>query len=63
MNKYIVRTLLIICLLASVGAVTTKAQIDSDVSVEADIPYAFIIRDTTLPAGKYVRQKYSMIQA
>ena len=48
------RRLLIVCLLASVGAVTTKAQIDSDMSVEADIPYAFVVRDTTLPAGKYI---------
>ena len=53
MNRYFGKTLLIVCLLAGVGAVTTKAQIDSDMSIEADIPHAFVVRDKTLPAGKY----------
>jgi hypothetical protein len=29
------------------------AQIESDVTVNADIPYAFTVMDRTLPAGKY----------
>jgi hypothetical protein len=54
MKEYIGRTLLIVCLLAGVGVVTAKAQIYSDTSVEADIPYAFIVGTTILPAGKYM---------
>lgn len=53
MNRYIGRTLLLVCLLAGVGGVTTKAQIDSGTPVEADIAHAFVVKDTTLPAGKY----------
>ena len=53
MNRYFRRTLLIGCLLAGVGVVTTKAQIDSDTPVEANVSHAFVVRDTTLPAGKY----------
>jgi hypothetical protein len=53
MKNYIGKTLLIVCLLAGVGVVTAKAQIYSDTTVEADIPYAFIVGTTTLPAGKY----------
>jgi hypothetical protein len=53
MNKYIGRALLILCLLAGVGGITARAQIDSGVTVEANIPYAFVVRDKTLPAGKY----------
>ncbi|MEK6303320.1 MAG: hypothetical protein AABO41_21635 [Acidobacteriota bacterium] len=53
MNRYFGKMLLIGCLLAGVGAVTTKAQIDSDTPVEADIPHAFLVGDKTLPAGKY----------
>ena len=32
---------------------TTQAQIESDVTIMANIPHAFVVRDTTLPAGKY----------
>ena len=35
------------------AVMTTNAQIDSDVTIEANIPHSFIVRDTTLPAGKY----------
>jgi hypothetical protein len=53
MKRYFGRTLLILCLLAGVGGMTAKAQIGGGVTVEADIPYSFVVRDTTLPAGKY----------
>jgi len=45
--------LLVICFLAGVGSIAANAQIDSDVTIEANIPYSFIVKDTTLPAGKY----------
>lgn len=53
MSRYIVRTLLVLCFLVTVGDVATNAQIDSDVTIEADIPNAFVVKDTSLPAGKY----------
>jgi hypothetical protein len=33
--------------------VTTSAQIDSGETIEAAIPYAFVVGNKTLPAGKY----------
>jgi hypothetical protein len=53
MNKYVGRTLLILCIVAGIGGITATAQIDSDMTVEVNIPHAFVVRDTTLPAGKY----------
>jgi len=44
---------LALSLLVVAGAVTARAQIESDVTIEANIPFAFIVNDTTLPAGKY----------
>jgi hypothetical protein len=51
--KYITKGFLALCLLLGVGAVTASAQIESDVTVKANIPQAFVVNDTTLPAGKY----------
>ena len=43
-----------LCLMIGLSAVmTTNAQIDSDVTIQANIPHSFIVRDTTLPAGEY----------
>lgn len=43
-----------LCLVIGLGAVMmTQAQIESDVTIIANIPHAFVVRDTTLPAGKY----------
>jgi hypothetical protein len=53
MKKYLISGLAILCLLAGSGVVTTNAQIDGDNTIEADIPYAFVVGDKTLPAGKY----------
>ena len=53
MNGYIGKTLLILCILAGIGGSSAKAQIDSDTTVEADIPHAFVVRETTLPPGRY----------
>lgn len=44
-----------LCLVIGLGAVMmTQAQIESDVTIMANIPHAFVVRDTTLPAGKYI---------
>jgi hypothetical protein len=51
--KYITKGFLALCLLLGVGAVGASAQIESDVTVKANIPQAFVVNDTTLPAGKY----------
>lgn len=52
--KTVSKLLLSLCLVMSLGAaMAAKAQIDSDVTIEANIPHAFVVRDTTLPAGKY----------
>jgi hypothetical protein len=53
MKKYLVSGLAILCLLAGSGVVTTSAQIDSDRTIEATIPYAFVVGNDTLPAGQY----------
>lgn len=53
MKKYLISGLAILCLLAGSGVVTTSAQIDGDNTIEAAIPYAFVVGNQTLPAGKY----------
>jgi hypothetical protein len=53
MKKYLVSMLAILCLFVGIGVATASAQIDSDETIEANIPYAFVIGDRTLPAGKY----------
>ena len=43
-----------LCLMIGLSAVmTTNAQISSGTTLEVNIPHSFIVRDTTLPAGKY----------
>ena len=43
-----------LCLVIGLGAVMmTQAQVESDVTIMANIPHAFVVGDTTLPAGKY----------
>jgi hypothetical protein len=51
--KYISKLFLSLCLMMGLGAVAAHAQIETDATVEANIPQAFIVKDTTLPAGKY----------
>ena len=50
--KYISKIFLSLCLMGF-GVVAAHAQIETDATVEANIPQAFIVKDTTLPAGKY----------
>ena len=43
-----------VCLLIGLSAVmTTNAQIASGTTLEVNIPHSFIVKDTTLPPGKY----------
>jgi hypothetical protein len=53
MKIQFMKTLLMLGLLIGVGNVTTRAQALSEGTIEADVPFAFTVRDTTLPAGKY----------
>lgn len=53
MKKYLVSGLAILCLLSGIGGLRASAQIDSDKTIVADIPYDFVVRDHTVPAGKY----------
>ena len=41
------------CLTLVFGAVAANAQVESDVTIEANIPHPFVVEKTTLPAGKY----------
>jgi hypothetical protein len=43
-----------LCLTLIFGAVAANAQVESDVTIEANIPHAFVVEKTTLPAGKYI---------
>ena len=52
--KTLSKLFLSLCLVMGLGAaLAAQAQIESDMTIEANIPHAFIVRDTTLPAGKY----------
>ena len=52
----IVRTFFLsLCLVAGLGAtLTTSAQIQSNATIRANIPYSFVVNNTTLPAGTYL---------
>jgi len=52
--KTITKIFFMLCLVVGLGAtLSTSAQIESDVTIKATIPHAFVVRDTTLPAGTY----------
>jgi hypothetical protein len=42
-----------ICLVMGLGAAIANAQMPSDITLEANIPHTFVVKDTTLPAGTY----------
>lgn len=44
---------LALCLLTVGGGVVANAQIDSSATIRANVPFTFVVGDTTLPAGKY----------
>ena len=44
-----------LCLIIGLSAaLAANAQIQSDATLEVNIPHSFIVRDTTLPAGRYM---------
>lgn len=52
--KMVTKLFLSLCLLVGLGAtLTSNAQIKSDITIKANVPYAFVVGDTTLPAGAY----------
>ena len=48
-----VKMLLTLCILTVGGGVVANAQIDADTHVQADVPFAFVVGNSTLPAGAY----------
>lgn len=44
---------LALCLLTVGGGVVANAQIVSGTTIQASVPFTFVVGDTTLPAGKY----------
>jgi hypothetical protein len=53
MMKYLGKLFLTLCLLTVGGGVVANAQVDSVPQIEANVPFAFTVGDTKLPAGKY----------
>ena len=51
--RYVSKLFMALCLALGLGAVAANAQIDSEMTVEANIPHSFVVRDRTLPAGSY----------
>jgi hypothetical protein len=52
--KIVTKFFLSLCLIAGLGAtLTTSAQIQSNATIRANVPYSFV-NNTTLPAGTYV---------
>jgi len=53
--KIVTKFFLSLCLVAGLGAtLTTKAQIQSDATIKANIPFSFVVNNTTLPSGTYL---------
>jgi len=44
---------LALCLLTVGGGIVANAQVDSDITILANVPFAFVVGDTTFPAGEY----------
>jgi hypothetical protein len=56
MIRNLSKLLLALCLLTVGGGIVANAQITTGVTIEANVPFTFMVGDTTLPAGKYVVQ-------
>ena len=52
--KIITKLFLALCLISLGATLTANAQIRSDARIKANIPYSFVVNNTTLPAGMYV---------
>ena len=44
---------LALCVLAVGGGIVANAQVDTVPQIEVNVPFAFVVGDTSLPAGKY----------
>ena len=53
MIQNLMKLLLALCLLTVGAGMVANAQIESGVTIQASIPFAFVVGDTTLPAGNY----------
>ena len=62
MKLQFIKTLFVLALLIGVGNVSAKAQALSEGTIEADVPFSFTVRETTLPAGKYILQRISKVE-
>lgn len=54
MIKYMTKIFLTLSLLMVGGVTAAQAQMDSNTILDANIPFQFVVGNTTLPAGKYV---------
>ena len=61
MLKNFAKLFLALCVL-TVGGIVANAQVDSGVTIEADIPFAFVVGKTTLPAGRYELRALEQMQ-
>ena len=52
--KIVTKFFLVICLVGLGATITAKAQIRSDATIRASIPYSFVVNNSALPAGRYV---------
>ena len=63
MKIQVMKTLFLLSLMMGIANVTARAQgLIDDTAIEADVPHAFIVRDTTLPAGKYTIKRVDYTQ-
>jgi len=52
--KFVTKLFLSLCLVIVGATLTANAQIRTDARIRANIPYSFVVNNTTLPAGAYV---------
>ena len=57
MKTQFISRLLILVLLAAGGAIRANAQALEEGTIEADVPFAFIVGEKTFPAGKYTLKR------
>lgn len=57
MKIHSITMLLMLAFLIGVGIIPARAQALIEGTIEANVPFAFMVKDTTLPAGKYTLQR------
>jgi hypothetical protein len=53
MMRNLGKLFLALCVLTVGGGIVANAQVDTVPQIEINVPFAFMVGDTTLPAGKY----------